>query len=287
MLAELFDKFVNQIAKNTRDKIRVLNVPSAPPGVINYLVEGEDGVVTKSEVVIALRAPIYTAMTMVSFKTTIELHMNHKDDEADQVHLFIAPDKLSAFIIEAGNFYEDCERVELALTETDAWKYACSSHISPSLNMKCDIRRLFTGTDKAFNQVGVTNIMDLIPLLSKVSVKEAKNSRATNTKSNNTLGVEIDQELIMDGTDDIPEVVRVPVQQYKQVDHMTYVDMLFRYDFEESKFVLTPIQPSVQAACDSTTNQIQKLLNDISVAEGKFTVFPAAINFADGKVTLA
>jgi len=285
MLSEFFDKVISQLAKNTRDEVRVLNSPSFAPGALHYLKKNDDGVWETSAEFFPLRNPVYSSKTVRSFVKTIELNMSTRTTLIKAL-VYIGVDKIQAFMGVEDQPWHEAERVELDLSYNDSWKYATSSHSSTATTMKNDIRRLFTGTNVAYPE-GVTSIMELIPLLSKVSVKEAKNIKSTTTQTNNSIGIDVAKELVLDDKDSVPEIVRVPVQVYKQIDYLVDVDMLFRYDFEDNKFVLTPIQPSIDTAADRTTEWISAVLSDMDVAKDKRVIFPSAIIVSEGKVTLA
>lgn len=262
MLQELMEYlFENNQGRKEAD-YRILHLPGAIRGRV-YAVNKDGFVVNDSY---TMEPPVLVTHTIAGMVAILEAGLPAVIEKPESSwYVAVGKTNIRAFRThkDYASLYE-CPSVILGLHNTPSYNFATkASKWKPGELIKT-IKTLFTGMSSVpVIADQATNIIDLIPFLSKVNVKVVEQSKSTNSKTNETLGVDINRELL--DADSMPEVVRVPVYVYDEFSFMTYVDMALAFDFDEKMFLLTPIQPSVVAAEEDTSD---KLLDALKPDEG-------------------
>lgn len=267
MLAECLELLIDRVATNNRDKIRVFKTPESVPGVINIATMKEDGTYETETVDYLLQPVKYVTKTLGAFIVTLKRLMTD-DDDGVTADIFVGTDYIIAYLDGDLDLHLR-EQVILKLEPTPAWEFVNRRHNSSAIALKYTIKELFTGYPD-----GASPILGLIPLLSKVSVNESKKTVADNSKAMNSIGLDVQQSLNLNDSD-IPEEVMCPVSVYKQHDYIHYVKMLFRFDFEQSKFILSPVQHDLDEALDVTVGEIMETIASPASGLKSFQIYPA------------
>ena len=262
MLREFMEWLTTQVAANNRDKIRVLKTPDGMPGQIVVAKLTAEGIYDDDIIQYETTPVRYITKTLRAFLETVKKLSVMQPGHVD---VFIGEDAITAYLQPTRDPYMRSESVILKLEHTRAWQFVSTGKCMAASALKFAIKEIFTGYEPA----GDNPIISLVDMLSKVSVSESKKSMAANTQSTNSLGLDVQQGLELLGND-MPEVVPCPVQVYSQHDYLHYVKMLFRYDFENSKFVLTPIQRDLDEALDTTVAEI----TDAIGKDGDYNILP-------------
>lgn len=306
MLKEALHYLSEKILDNGRNKARQVKVEGGLPGSITVILNDAQGNNIFQNLSVPLKGNVIKSLSLESYKTTLNLVGALNPEKT--IHVYIGQSSLNAFScdpVEAITAsrqqmrsaseaaavilpppqtmnYLASQKVVMALDYTDAWKVVQAGLRADAKPMKLRIQELFTGV-KSPGEI-VTDaylITDLITLLSKVTVNENKKKDQSSSGVNESLGLDVQRNLVL-GDIPLPDVVTATVQMYQQVNVLVDVKMLFRYDFDEEEFVLTPIASSLQEATDATQSFI------LSQFEGmKLTVIPSGIELPSGVATLS
>lgn len=283
-MLDAFLKYMKQaIGESTRDRVRVINMKDhqTMPGVVNALVVGDDGSITQEKYEVALAPNSMVAKTLRQFTESLVSKMVAEDYE--KADIYIGDENIVCyFMVDTDSEYHRMESLTLSLDATQAFEFASNKQVAKATALKYNIMELFTGYDKE----GQNPIISLVPLLSKISVSERKSAKQTNTANNNSIGLDVQQDLVLNDNDVIPELVTVPVRVYEQVDYVHQITMLFRYDFDSGNFILSPVQSDVDAACDTTVAYITDIVDKIDLKTGEHRIFPCAITIPSASASI-
>lgn len=256
MIREALEYLFKQSSDARKAGIRILKTPNSMPGVIHTVGIDVNGIYEMQSLDYALAPCNYLARTIHGLKDFMVYGFPATD--GFEWHIFIGEKKITAHRIQldenetdAGREYALFPSASLNLTETPAWTWAKNPPPQAPKALITFIQKHFTG--KSSPPTGLLDINDLIPLLRSLRVSTSKDMKVNTNVSNESVGLDVQKNLMMGEYKELPECIAVPVQMFKEDDTQSVIRMYLSFDYEGGQIILSPVEADL-IACEDKTN---------------------------------
>lgn len=257
MLKEALQYLLGQAADHRKAGLRVLKTPGGIPGRITYINANADGVYDIDTHSYDLAPKQYQARTIEGlcgfiFNSLPADTVNEAGGKPDlNWHVMIGESEVRAYRA-YGEAFENADLVVLPLEETEEYKFfGKTASWKPSV-LKKTIEKMFDENDQIYS---------LVPMLSKISVRETKTTTQSTSKSNESLGLDVQRDLSIDKYgEELPGKTFVRINKFNEIEVPCTIDLNIHFDFDNTMIVLTPRNYSLRAADITTNNAIREMI---------------------------